>query len=112
MENNDYRTKKEKLLEEKITEERIKERSSKLELLLKSLADLDDIKYGAESSVADGGTITHGLGANPSGALVTGTIAGNILTVTAKSSTTITVAIKNHDGLAGTTQTVYWFVWK
>lgn len=41
---NEFQTKKEKLIEEKITEERIAERSSKLEALsVRELNDLDDV---------------------------------------------------------------------
>lgn len=68
-------------------------------------------KRGATASVADGGTITHGLGTTPSGVSAVGSVAGEIVSVTAKSSTTFTVAIKKHDGTAGTAQTIYWTVW-
>ena len=66
---------------------------------------------GATASVADGGTITHGLGATPAVVTAVGSVAGEIVSVTAKSSTTFTVAIKKHDGTAGTSQTIYWNVW-
>ncbi len=66
---------------------------------------------GATASVADGGTITHGLGVAPTVVTAVGSVAGEIVSVTAKSSTTFTVAIKKHDGDAGTTQTIYWTVW-
>lgn len=62
------------------------------------------------TSVANGGTIAHNCTASPTFVNVTGSIAGEIVTVTAKSSTTITVSILKHDGTAGTTQTVYWEV--
>jgi hypothetical protein len=62
------------------------------------------------TSVADGGTVTHGFGENPTIVNVTGTVSGEFVSVTAKSTTTFTVAIKKHDGTAGTTQTVYWTV--
>lgn len=68
-------------------------------------------KRGATASVADGGTITHGLGATPAVVTAVGSVAGEIVSVTAKSSTTFTVAIKKHDGTAGTAQTIYWAVW-
>lgn len=45
MDENDLRTKKERLLSEKITEERIAERSSSLESLnVRELNDLDDVE--------------------------------------------------------------------
>jgi len=68
-------------------------------------------KNGATASVADGGTITHGLGVAPTVVTAVGSVAGEIVSVTAKSSTTFTVAIKKPDGTAGTSQTIYWNVW-
>lgn len=59
------------------------------------------------TSVADGGTIAHGLLASPSVVLATPSVAGEMVSLT-KSSTNLTVAIKKHDNSAGTTQTVYW----
>lgn len=66
---------------------------------------------GATASVADGGTITHSLGYTPVGVTAIGSVAGEIVSVTAKSGSTFTVAIKKHDGTAGTAQTIYWYVW-
>lgn len=66
---------------------------------------------GATASVADGGSVTHGLGYTPVGVRATGSVAGEMVSVTAKSSSTFTVAIKKHDGTAGTSQTIYWDVW-
>ena len=63
--------------------------------------------YGA-TSVADGGTISHGLAATPTRVTVTPTTAGEMASVTALAATTFTVALKTHAGAAGTTQTVYW----
>lgn len=69
------------------------------------------LKRGA-TSVSDGGTITHGCGTTPTSVVVIGSVANEILAVTAKSSTTFTVAIKKRStGSAGTTQTVYWMAW-
>ena len=75
------------------------------------------IKRGV-TSVADGGTITHGLidytGGETTAAIaprivkVQATVAGEMASVTAISTTTFTVALKKHDGTAGTTQNVYW----
>jgi len=67
---------------------------------------------GATAFVADGGTITHGLApGTPTGVTATGSVAGEIVSVTAKGSTTFTVAIKKRDGTPGTPQTIYWAVW-
>ena len=60
------------------------------------------------TSVADGGTVTHSLGATPDVVNVTPSVSGEFVSVTALGATTFTVAIKKHDGSAGTTQTVYW----
>lgn len=60
------------------------------------------------TSVADGGTITHGLYAAPTSVRVTPSVSGELASVTALAATTFTVAIKTHAGAAGTTQTVYW----
>lgn len=67
-----------------------------------------DVTASGATSVADGGTISHGLGVAPTYVLVTPSVAGEIPAVTAISATTFTVAIKKHDNTAGTTQTVYW----
>jgi len=64
-------------------------------------------KRGA-NSIADGGTIAHGLGATPVIAKVQASVAGEFASVTGLDSTNITVAIKTHAGAGGTTQTVYW----
>lgn len=58
--------------------------------------------------VADGGTITHGLPVVPARVAVSASVAGEMVSVTARSATTFTVAIRTHTGAAGTTQTVYW----
>lgn len=60
------------------------------------------------TSVADGGTISHGLVTTPTSVRVTGSVSGEFVSVTAVGSTTFTVAIKTHSNGAGTTQTVYW----
>ncbi len=56
--------------------------------------------YGAAASVADGGTIAHGVTAIPTRANVTPSVAGEIVTVTSLDSTNVTVAIKKHIGTA------------
>lgn len=60
------------------------------------------------TSVADGGTITHGLATTPTKVRATASTSGEFVSVTALGSSTFTVAIKKYDGTAGTTQTVYW----
>lgn len=64
------------------------------------------------ASVADGGTVTHGMGVTPQCVIVTCSEAGEFASVTAKTSTTFTVAIKKYYSTAlyssGTTQTIYW----
>lgn len=69
---------------------------------------LKRLTSGAAASVADGGTVTHGLGATPDVVNVTPSVSGEFVSVTAIGATTFTVAIKKHDGTAGTTQTLYW----
>lgn len=57
---------------------------------------------------ADGQTIAHGLSSTPARVNATGSVAGEIVTVTAVGATTFTVAIKTGGGAAGTSQTIYW----
>jgi len=71
-------------------------------------ARLHTYTTGAATSVADGGTITHGLGATPTVVLTQASVSSEFVSVTALSGTTFTVAIKKDTGAAGTTQTVYW----
>ena len=63
---------------------------------------------GAASSVADGGTITHGLVSTPTNVRCTTSVAGEFVSVTSVGGSTFTVAIKKHDNTAGTSQTVHW----
>jgi hypothetical protein len=70
-------------------------------------ATLRDRVSGA-TSVADGGSISHGMVTTPTWVHVTPTTSGEFASVTAKTGTTFTVALKTHAGAAGTTQTVYW----
>src|SRR4051812_9804034 len=62
------------------------------------------LSFGA-TSVADGGTITHGFTAAPSVVVATASTTGEFVSVTAIGATTATLAIKKHDNTAGTTQT-------
>lgn len=57
---------------------------------------------------SDTQTIGHGLSAVPNFINATGSVAGEIITVTAKDSSTFTVAIKKDGGTAGTLQDIYW----
>ena len=61
------------------------------------------------TSVADGGTISHGLAGTPDTVLCTTSITDEFCSVTALAVTTFTVTITKHDGTAGTTQTIYWY---
>jgi hypothetical protein len=63
---------------------------------------------GATASVADGASIDHGLLAAPTIVTVTGSVAGEICTVSGITSAHFHVDIKKNDGTAGTTQTIYW----
>lgn len=63
---------------------------------------------GAAASTADGGTISHGLASTPDVVTVNPSVASEMASVTAIGSTTFTVALKQDDGTAGTSQTVYW----
>jgi parallel beta-helix repeat protein len=66
-------------------------------------------RAGGVVSIADGGTITHTVAATPTKYGVTATTSGEFASVTAVSSTLLTVAIKKHDNTAGTTQNIAWW---
>lgn len=75
-----------------------------------------DIEYNplktpnqGQASIDDGDKILHYCGFTPTTYWVQSTVAGEFCSVTAVNSTTLTVAIKKHDGSAGTTQTVIWY---
>jgi len=69
------------------------------------------------ATIGDGGTIAHGLAvkpmwnadATPTRYGVTGSVAGQIVTVTSVNATNLTVAIKTGGGAAGSSQTVAWW---
>jgi hypothetical protein len=65
-------------------------------------------RNGGATSVADGGTISHGLATTPTSVRVATTTSGELASVTAVAASTFTVAIKTHAGAAGTTAVVYW----
>lgn len=76
---------------------------------------IEDIEYNTKrqrvtgsATVADGGTITHGLITTPTRVNVQGSVSGEFISVTAVGATTATLAIKKHDNTAGTSQTVYY----
>lgn len=60
------------------------------------------------TSVADGGTISHGLFTTPLWVRIEPTVASTLHAVTAKSATTFTVSLKTTGGASAATQTVYW----
>jgi len=68
--------------------------------------------YATESeggiTVGDGATISHGLVGTATVVSANGSVAGQFVSVTAKTSTTFTVAIKTHNNSAGSSQAVYW----
>ena len=69
---------------------------------------IPDMRFG-KTSVADGGTIAHGLNTTPTGLSLTAITSGEFVTGTV-GATNITVAIKKHDNSGGTTQYIYWTV--
>lgn len=71
-----------------------------------SLGDGNDVD-GIET-IADGGTIDHGLGAIPTHATVSPSVSGEVTYISSMDATKLTVAIKDADGAAGTTQPITW----
>lgn len=65
-------------------------------------------KSGANENTEDGDTIAHGFASAPATVLVSGSIEGEMVSVTAIGATTFTVAIKTALQAAGTAQTIYW----
>ena len=66
-------------------------------------------KGGATASVADGGTISHGLFTTPTYVLCTPTVINEVCSISAKGTTTFTVQLqKTTDQSSGTSQTIYW----
>ena len=64
--------------------------------------------HGAAATISDGGTINHGLADTPTHVIATGSVAGEIITVSTFDANHFHVAIKKPDGSAGTQQTIYW----
>jgi hypothetical protein len=64
---------------------------------------------GATANVADGGAIFHGLDWTPTFVTVSGSVAGDVVSVSVLDTTHFHVDIKKStDGTPGTTQTIYW----
>jgi len=63
---------------------------------------------GVTGNVADGGTFAHGCSSTPTYVVVTPSTANEFVSVTAIGAANVTVAIKKHDGSAGTAQPLYW----
>jgi len=64
---------------------------------------------GGVTSISDGGTIAHGCLFTPNRVSVIGSVANEIVALTAVDGTNLTVAIKKRvDGSAGTAQNIYW----
>lgn len=61
------------------------------------------------TSVADNGTIAHGLVGTPTAYGATTTTADEYVAISAVSSTTLTIQLTKHDGTAGTTANVAWW---
>ena len=68
-------------------------------------------REGVTGAVADGGTFAHGLHTTPTGCVVTGTVTGDLITVSALGAANVTVAIKDEGGGAGSAQALYWYAW-
>ena len=68
------------------------------------------VTYNASmTSVADGGTIAHGLAGTPSRFGATSTTADEFVSINSLSNLTLTVQITKHDGTPGTTGNVAWW---
>lgn len=65
-------------------------------------------RTGTANSVEDGDTITHGFSVGPTSVIAVGSVAGEMVAVTAIGDTTFTVAIKTNLDAPGTPQTIYW----
>jgi len=66
---------------------------------------------GVTAVIADGATFAHGLSLTPTGCILTGTVAGDLISVSALGAANVTVAIKDEGGGAGTAQVLYWRAW-
>jgi hypothetical protein len=66
---------------------------------------------GTTGAIADGAAITHGLHATALGAVATGSVASEFVSVTILDTDHFHVAIKKDTGAAGTNQVVYWEAW-
>ena len=65
---------------------------------------------GGTSSVANGGTISHGLSTTPTKYTVTPNVAGRVVAVTTVSSSTLTIALQDNAGTAvSSAENVVWY---
>lgn len=71
-------------------------------------AQVNEATKGTGTNVTDGATVAHTHPKTPRRVFAQGTVAGEFVSVTAIGASTFTVAIKKHDGTAGTSQTIYW----
>ena len=67
-----------------------------------------ELRFGATGVISDGATIAHGMAAQPTAVLLTGTAPNETVTLQDLDATNITVYIKKADGSAGTAQPVSW----
>lgn len=79
-----------------------------------ALSFRDNVGYvtrtsGRTGGRTDGGLINHQLAGTPTKAGVTGSVAGEIVTITTLGATALTIAIKKADGSSGTSQAVSWW---
>jgi len=63
---------------------------------------------GVVTGVADADPIEHGFASAPPWVIAQASVANEFVSITAIGASTFTVAIKKHDGTAGTSQTIYW----
>lgn len=71
-------------------------------------AQVNEATKGTGTNVTDGATVAHTHPKTPRRVFAQSTVAGEFVSVTAIGASTFTVAIKKHDGTAGTSQTIYW----
>ncbi len=68
------------------------------------------VRGGGRASVANGGTIAHGLATTPLWAVVSAEVPGHIAVCTGRSATDLTIGLWNHDGtLVTVAEPVHWY---
>lgn len=80
-------------------------------LMIKNNDGYVDENGGVTGNVADGGTFAHGLSGTPTYCVATGSVAGDLISVSGLGAANVTVAIKDEGGGAGTAQPLYWRAW-